>query len=60
MNTILAAMLGAVIGFIGTYFTSLKLLNKQRTFEAAAKFREAFAEEIAKCKSSEELRIKRN
>jgi len=57
-NEIYAVIIGATIGFIGTYFVSTKLFNKQRSLEAASKFREAFAEEIAKCKSSGDFKIK--
>ena len=58
MNEVYAALLGAITGFIVTYFTSSLLLQSQRRLEAASKFREAFSEEIARCKHPQEIKIK--
>ncbi len=58
MNEFYAAILGIITGGIVTYFVSYFLLKKQRSLEAAAKFREAFSEEIAKCKYTKEAEIK--
>ena len=58
MSEIIAAILGAIVGFIGTYFASTRLFSKQRKLEAASKFREAFSEEIAACKSTDKFSIK--
>ena len=58
MTEILAAILGAIVGFIGTYFTSTSLFSKQRKLEAASKFREKFSDEIAACKSKDKFSIK--
>ena len=58
MTEAVAALLGALVGIIGTYFFSLRLLKDQRRQEAASRFREAFAPEAAKCKAKGEFRIK--
>ncbi len=46
---VIGTLVGAIIGFIGSYFASSILFNKQRIREETSKFREAFIEEIILC-----------
>jgi hypothetical protein len=58
MSEFLAAVIGAIVGCAGAYATSYFMLQKQRRLEAAAKFREAFVEVVALCKSNREIEIR--
>lgn len=54
MSEVISAVIGAIVGFGGTYL----LFLHQRKLEARAKFREAFAEDMALCKSKAEFKIR--
>lgn len=58
MSNLIAAVIGALVGCGGTFIATYFILLKQRKLEAAAKFREAFIDEIALCKSSQKVEIK--
>lgn len=58
MNELVAAVIGAVVGCVGAFGTTYFILLKQRKLEAAARFREAFVEAIALCKSNQEVEIR--
>lgn len=58
MSELIAAVIGAVVGCAGAFGTTYFILLKQRKLEAAAKFREAFVEVMALCKSDQEIEIR--
>ena len=58
MSEFVAAVIGAIVGCAGAFGTTYFMLLKQRKLEAAAKFREAFVEVVALCKSNREIEIR--
>jgi len=56
---IIGTLLGAALGFIGSYFNSRIAFERQRRFEAASKFREVFVEEVIACSAKGEFSIRK-
>ncbi|MGA2467807.1 MAG: hypothetical protein ABSH06_26100 [Thermodesulfobacteriota bacterium] len=45
--TLMAAIIGGVIGIVGTYAGAILIANRDRRIDAGRKFREAFQDELA-------------
>jgi hypothetical protein len=45
--TLLGALLGGIIGVVGTYLGAIRIANRQFLIDAATKLREAFRDELA-------------
>jgi len=53
--TLLGALLGGIIGVVGTYLGAIRIANKQFLIDAGTKFRAAFHDELATLKAQEKI-----
>lgn len=54
---IAGAIIGGVIGVIGTYIGAVLIANRQHLIEAGRRLREAFQEELAILQASEDIEV---
>ena len=53
--TLLAAIIGGVIGIVGTYVGAILIANRDRRIDAGRRLREAFQDELATLKAPGEI-----
>jgi hypothetical protein len=58
MTALFSTFINAVIKFFTSYFFKIRLFNKTCKLEASSKFRDAFSEEISRCKTPGDFKIK--
>ena len=54
---IAGAIIGGVIGIIGTYIGAVRIANRQHLVEAGRRLRDAFQEELAILQASEDIEV---